>query len=94
MYNKEGSYGNDAYAELEDISGSLNDLLHNPILVAEERTNKTAPKHKNDEGQDDDWYKTQWTFYELATIKGSVTLRWYCYASPYYSESVEFLQLK
>lgn len=64
-------------------------LINSPILVSEERKSKDAPKIKGEE----EWYNTQWTFYEFATIKGSVTLRWYSAASKYYSEDVDFFQI-
>lgn len=91
MFDENSSFGNDSGAELEDISGFLNDLLNHPILVAEERSSD-APSLKKENGEVDDWYTTIWTFYELATIKGSVTLRWYCVASPYYAAKVNFLK--
>lgn len=79
--------------EIEDISGSLDDLVGALILRAEERTNSDEPAKAFDE----EWMKDDsftWTFYELATIKGSVTIRWYGSSNGYYSERVTFEQME
>lgn len=65
---------------LAEIIGDLNDLVGDPILQAECVTQ---------EGQSMDGTAT-WTFYKLATIKGSVTLRWLGESNGYYSEDVSF----
>ena len=64
---------------LEEIIGDLDDLLNSPILVAEERTREDPESESG-----------TWTFYELRTIKGSVTLRWIGYSNGFYSERVDF----
>jgi hypothetical protein len=69
---------------LEDIVGDLQDLLESPITLAEERSKSI----ETDEGS------STFTFYELATIKGYVTLRWGGYSNGYYSESVDFCLIK
>lgn len=75
---------------VEDIVGDIADLIGNPILTAEERTSDQNPAGINKKYQD----SFTWTFYELATIKGSVTLRWYGESNGYYSESVYFAKTK
>lgn len=68
---------------LEDIAGELGDLIGSPLTVAQERSNI----NDTEDGVE------QWTFYELATAKGSVTLRWYGTSNGYYSTSVSIEKL-
>lgn len=73
---------------LDDVCGDLAHLIGEPILMADERTNSnTLPPL----GADESW---MWTFYEIATIKGAVTLRWFGQSNGYYSESVDFREIK
>lgn len=74
--------------EIEDVCGDLDDLLHSPILVAEEVTGAQGkPLCETDESY-------TWTFYKLATIKGAVTIRWYGTSNGNYSEEVNFVEVK
>lgn len=68
--------------DLYDTVGDLEDLIGNPILMAEETTDETNPPPN----RGDDSFT--WTFYRFATIKGHVLLRWYGESNGYYSESV------
>ena len=63
---------------IEDIVGDLKDLVGNPLLRAEVRT----------EDADSAFGDLTYTFYELATIRGSVTIRWYGESNGYYSTRV------
>ena len=69
---------------LEDVEGGdLQSVCGDPVLQAEEATQEA----------DTNAYGTgTWTFYKLATIKASVTLRWLGESNGYYSESVDFMQ--
>lgn len=68
---------------IDDINGDLDDLIGSPILRATEETNRDNPKNEWDESY-------LWTFYNISTIKGHVTIRWYGSSNGYYSEEVSF----
>jgi len=78
MYHRQDCCEN---VNIEDICGDLDDLIGSEILIAREDT-------ESDESEDGDSTWT-WTFYNLSTIKSSVTIRWYGSSNGYYSESVE-----
>jgi hypothetical protein len=70
---------------IEDICGEISWLLDSPILRAEERSNS------GDATKTEDFPESfTWTFYELGSLNGSVTIRWYGTSNGYYSESVNF----
>ncbi len=78
--------------ELEEIVGDLRDLLNSEILGANIVTNPDCNSEEGDEDGDyeddeDDYYDYSytWTFYNIKTWKGYVTLRWYVESSGWYS---------
>lgn len=70
---------------IQDIVGEIDNLIGNPILVSDERTNEHEIPNECSH-----W---TWTFYELATIQGSVSIRWYGGSNGYYSERVSFRKI-
>lgn len=81
--------------EIEEIIGDLNDLLNSPILVAEERTSSDIPTVNYNIKKRSKYPESEtWTFYELSTIKGSVTIRWYGTSNGYYSEDVTIRKIR
>jgi hypothetical protein len=67
---------------INDIVGDLQDLVGEPLLVAEEVKGATEP--------DEEHYESYtYTFYKFATRKGYVDVRWLGESNGYYSESVE-----
>jgi hypothetical protein len=73
---------------IEDIIGDLNDLLNTPMIEAREDTNSDEPPVER--------YGDShtWTFYNFATIKGYVTIRWFGSSNGYYSERVSFVRVE
>jgi len=70
---------------IEDICGDLSDLEGSPILEAECWTRCSITE--------DDEACTM-SFYKFSTIKGSVTVRWCGTSNGYYSETVDFEEIK
>ena len=79
------------YVTVEDICGDLEDLIGTPILQADESISTERPEDVPEPEYKDD--SQTWTFYRLATIKGSVVIRWYGSSNGYYSETVDFEKL-
>lgn len=77
---------------IEDICGDLDDLIGEPLLMAEE---VESEQDVNPEGvpEQEDQESFTWTFYKLGTRKGGVTVRWYGESNGYYSESVDFCRV-
>lgn len=75
---------------VDDIIGDLNDLVGSPIITASADSNEENPDGVQKDYQD----SFTWTFYNLSTIKGYVTIRWYGESNGYYSESVDFVKTK
>jgi hypothetical protein len=76
---------------VESVVGDLQDLIGEPLLVAEqvESLPLTPEQLTLQEGRD----SYTWTFYKLATRKGYVDIRWFGSSNGYYSESVTFEQV-
>lgn len=72
---------------VEDVVGDIDNIIGSPILMAEEVASKNDPPLSDYEES------YTWTYYKLATIKGSVTIRWYGSSNGYYSESVNFISM-
>lgn len=65
---------------VEEIIGDLEDLENLPLLIAREDSNADGPE-LNEESY-------TWTFYNFATYKGYVTIRFLGTSNGYYSEDV------
>ena len=68
---------------IEDVCGDLEDLVGEPLLLAEEVSGET-PVDFNER----DYESVTWTFYKFATRKGYVDVRWLGESNGYYSEGV------
>jgi hypothetical protein len=88
------------HVSIEDIAGDLQDLIGSPILLAEEVVSnepdvEERARRERLRAEGEHYWEPDsetWTFYKIATIKGSVTIRWYGTSNGYYSESVSFVE--
>lgn len=91
----------DAEIQIEEIHGDLRDLFDSPIIQAEvvghyflphDYDRETFPSDFPEWGeQKDPYYAYEWVFYKFATIKGSVTIRFYGNANYCYSTCADML---
>ncbi len=66
---------------VEEVIGDLSDLAGLPLLVARHDSNAEGPGHRGE--------SCTWTFYNFATFKGYVTVRFLGESNGYYSEEVD-----
>lgn len=83
-----GISGDGGCVYVEDVNGNLDDLLNSPILMAEE---KTAPADGSSIWSN---YQDRHFFYEIATIKGAVHMRFFGEAGAYYAAEAWFHSYK
>ena len=69
---------------VEDIIGDLEDLENLPLLIAREDHNADGEELNED--------SYTWTFYNFATYKGYVTIRFLGTSNGYYSEEVRCMK--
>jgi len=71
---------------IEDICGSLSDLVGSPVTSAFEESSKA------EEYDEKSCNYTDWTFYKIDTARGGVTIRWCGSSNRYYSTAVSFVK--
>lgn len=76
------------YVRLDDVCGDFDDLIGSKIIQA--TCVSDAPHEDRPDIISGDYASATWTFYIIATNKGSVTLRWVGTSNGYYSEEVDF----
>ena|SRR5689334_20098515 len=74
---------------IDEIEGEWSNLIGLPLLLAEEVSSEGVASRWS--GSEDESFT--WTFYKLATNRGTVVIRWYGTSNGYYSESVDFREI-
>jgi hypothetical protein len=74
---------------LEEVIGELDDIMNSPVLIANEIINDSNSGENSDDYND----SCTWTFYNISTVKGHVTLRFFGVSNGYYSERVSLYKL-
>ena len=68
--------------QVDDVVGDINDLVGGVVVSFEEVEGDLPATDRYDVSH-------TWTFYNIRTTKGDVTIRWYGTSNGYYSESVD-----
>ena len=74
------------HVRIEDLVGDLQDLVGEPLLMAEEVSGYIGPEPAYPESY-------TWTYYRFSTIRGSVSIRWFGTSNGYYGERVSFVRV-
>ena len=64
---------------IEDVCGDPSDLIGSPIIMADESSSEKEAGYAHE----------TWTFYRMATVDGTVVIRWLGESNGYYSEEVD-----
>ena len=73
------------YVGIEDITGTLEEIVGSPVMYAVEECTKTQPDKYGE-------YESS-TFYTIRTHEGSVTIRWEGAGRKYYSQNAAFAEV-
>jgi hypothetical protein len=88
MYRMEHTQDCCEIVRVLEIIGDVGDLIDSEILTAEEAGSDAETTEEN-------YYESgTWTFYKLSTRKGYVDIRWLGESNGYYSEFVDFYEVK
>lgn len=71
--------------EIEEVIGNLDILIENPVIQAERVSVESFDCRDS---------AFQWTFYKLANVDESVTIRWRGSSNGYYSTDVSFIEIE
>jgi hypothetical protein len=69
--------------EVEDVYGDAEDIIGEPITLAEERSMEGPGSYDS----------STWTFYQIRSRRGTIDIRWLGVSNGYYSERVSFEEI-
>ena len=75
---------------LADVCGDVDDLLLAPVVHFEERCSTGGEDSEDKPSEYSESFT--WTFYDIQTTKGCITLRWLGESNGYYSECVSIIE--
>ena len=78
--------------DIEKVTGRVEHILKSPVLSALESTSHDEPPDA--EPSEYTRESATWTEFTISTKKGSFKIRWLGESNGYYSESVDFVEIK